>query len=171
MRRRPGLHRKCGAYWDGIAQTHGSLGGGHANALFALAAEQLCGFAGVVAEGNEDGGGCGEESIFAGGRGQFAEARSKHETALHVASDKAMIFERGCEAMCRGPCEVRDGHKLGECLWPGFERAQYRGCLIENTNATAVFFVRFWRDFFHRVHVLIFSSQYVRCKCAWVHNA
>ena len=62
-----GEHGQAGTDRDRVAQTHGALGGCHADALVALAAEELGALVGVVAQGAQDGTGGGQEAVLAGG--------------------------------------------------------------------------------------------------------
>lgn len=62
-----GFHGELCAHRNGVAQTDGTFGGGHADTPIALAAEDLRAFAGCVAELNEDGACGSDEPVFTSG--------------------------------------------------------------------------------------------------------
>ena len=82
-----------GADGDGVAQADRALGGGDADAVVALAAEELGALVGVVAQGAEDGPGGGEQAVLAGGGGELGQARAEDEAALQVAGHEAVVLE------------------------------------------------------------------------------
>ena len=106
------------------------LGGGDADALVALAAEELGALAGEVAQGAEHRPGGGEQAVLAGRRGQLAEPRAEHEPALHVARDQPVVLERDGEPVGRGAGQSGGLRPAGPG-WPGRprgRRARWRPC-------------------------------------------
>ena len=92
----------------------------------------------MVAQGDEHRAGRGEEAVFAGCRGQFAEAGAEDETPLHVAGDQAVVLERDGEAVDGGPRQMGCGHQLRERLRTGFQSAENGSRLVEHSDARAV---------------------------------
>ena len=80
-----GAHGQLRADRDGVAQADGPLGGGDADAVLALAAEELGALAGDVAQRAEHRAGGGEQPVLAGGGGELGEPRAEDEAALQVA--------------------------------------------------------------------------------------
>jgi hypothetical protein len=67
--------------------------------LIALATIQLGGLARVVSQSREHRVGCREETVFTSCRCQLVQAWAEDETALHVASDQTVVFERNRQAV------------------------------------------------------------------------
>ena len=109
-----GEHRQRRADRDRVAQAHGPLGGGDADALVALAAEELGALVRVVAQRAEHRAGGGEQPVLAGGRGELAEPRAEHEASLHVARDEAVVLEGDRQAVGRGSGEPGGADELGQ---------------------------------------------------------
>ena len=147
-----GVHGELRADRDGVAQARGTLGRGDAHAVLALAAPQLGGLAGDVAQAGQDGAGGREQAVLAGGRGQLREPGAEDEPALHVAGDEAVVLERHREAVRGGPGQPGAGHQAGQGRRSGLEGRQHECGLVENADARSV------------VHIPIFSSQPVGCK-------
>ena len=74
-----GAHRQLGADRDGVAQARGPLGGGDADAVLALAAPQLGGLAGDVAQPRQHGPGGGEQPVLAGGGAELGQPGAEDE--------------------------------------------------------------------------------------------
>ena len=129
-----GEHRERRADRDRVAQTDGPLGRGDADALVALAAEELRALVGVVAQGSEHGTGCREQTVLARGRGELAEPRTEHEASLHVPRHETVVLERDGQTVGRGTCESGGSDELGEGGWARLEGAEHRGGLVENTD-------------------------------------
>ena len=152
LSRGTGEHGQAGTHRDRVAQTHGSLGSCHADALVALAAVELGAFVGVVAQGAQDGTGGGEEAVLASGCRELTETGAKDEATLHVTRHETVVLEgdgetmRGRTSQSGGADELRQGRRSG------FEGAQnYRG-LVKNADSARV------------VHALILPSQSLRRK-------
>ena len=71
----------------------GPLGGGDADAVVALAAPQLGGLAGDVAQPREHRAGGREQPVLAGRGGELGQPRAEHEAALHVAGDQPVVLQ------------------------------------------------------------------------------
>ena len=127
---RAGEHRQGGADRDRVAQADRALGGGDADALVALAAEELGALAGVVAQGAEDRAGRGEQPVLAGGGGELAEPRAEHEAALHVARDQAVVLEGDGQPVGRRAGQTGGGRPAGRGSpgRPRGRRARWRPC-------------------------------------------
>ena len=135
LRGRAGEHRQRRADGDRVAQADGPLGRGDADALVALAAEELGALVRVVAQGAEDRAGCCEQAVLAGRGGQLAEARAEHEAALHVARDEAVVLEGDRQAVGRRSGESGGADELGEGGRAGLEGAEHGGGLVENADS------------------------------------
>jgi hypothetical protein len=109
--RRASVHGELCADRDRVAQTHWTLCCGGADAEVALAAEELGGFAGDVTQARQDGPGGGQQTVFAGGGGEFGEAGAEHETSLQVAADEAVVLQGDGEAVGRGAGQPGGGHQ------------------------------------------------------------
>jgi hypothetical protein len=79
----------------------GTFRRGDADAQVALAAEELGGLVGVVAQCAQDRAGGREQSVLAGGRGELGQARAEDEPALHVAATS-----RWCSSATASRCAV-----------------------------------------------------------------
>ena len=146
------VHRQRRADRDGVAQADGPLGGGDADAVLALAAEELGGLVRVVTQGAEHGVGRDEQLVLAGRCGELAESGSEDEATLHVPCDEAMVLEGDREAVCRGAGQARGGHELREGRWARLEGSEHDGGLVQNADSTTV------------VHEVILTSHVVRRK-------
>ena len=135
LRRGAGQHGQVGAHRDRVAQAHRPLGGRDADALVALAPEELGALVGVVAQGAEDRPGRGQQAVLAGRRGQLAEPGPQHEPALHVARDQPVVLERDGEPVGRRAGQPRGPDELGQRRRAGLEGAQHDGGLVENADA------------------------------------
>ena len=74
---RAGAHRQLRPDRDRVAQAAGALGGGHADADLALAAPQLGGLAGDVAQSRQHRAGGGQQAVLAGGSGERVARRAR----------------------------------------------------------------------------------------------
>ncbi len=90
---RAGAHGQLRADRDGVAQPRRALGRGDADAVVALAAPELGGLAGDVAQPRQHRAGGGEQPVLAGGRGELGEPRAEDEAALHVAGHEPVVLE------------------------------------------------------------------------------
>jgi hypothetical protein len=122
----------------------------HADALVALATEELRALVGVVAQGAEDRAGCREETVLAGSRCELAQAWPEDETSLHVARHEAVVLEGDRQSVCRWPGEAGGADELRQRGRACLEGAEYCGGLVENADSTRV------------VHALILTSQALR---------
>ena len=130
----------------------GALGGGDADAVVALAAPQLGGLAGDVAQPGQHRAGGGEQAVLAGGGGQLGEARAEHEAALHVAGDQTVVLEGDREPVGGRPGEAGAGDQAGQGGRSGLERGEHEGGLVEDADSARV------------VHMAILPSQIMGCK-------
>ncbi len=130
----------------------GTLGGGDADAVVALAAEQLGALVGVVAQGAEHRPCGGEQPVLAGGRCQLGEPGAEHEAPLEVAGDQAVVLQRHGQPVGRRAGQSGRGHQLCKGRRAGLEGAQDDGCLVENADPTRV------------VHGMILPSHSMRRK-------
>ena len=78
-----------------------------ADAVVALAAPQLGGLAGDVAQPRQHRTGGGEQPVLAGGGGQLGEPRAEHEAALHVAGNEAVVLQGDGEPVGGRPGQAR----------------------------------------------------------------
>ena len=147
-----GVHGELRADRDRVAQARRALGRGDAHAVLALATPQLRGLAGDVAQPGEDGSGCRQEAVLAGGGGELGQAGPEHEAALHVAGDQAVVLEGHGEAVGGRPGEAGARHESGQGGRPGLQRCEHERGLVEYADARSV------------VHMPILSSQGVGCK-------
>ena len=111
---RAGAHGQLRADGDRVAQARRALGGGDAHPVLALAAPQLRGLAGDVAEAGQHGAGRGEQPVLAGGGGQLGETRAEDEAALHVAGDQSVVLQGHRKAVRRGSGEAGARDQSGE---------------------------------------------------------
>ena len=147
-----GAHGELGADRDRVAQPRGALGGGDAHAVLALAAPELRGLAGDVAQAGEHGAGGGEQAVLAGGGGELGQARAEDEAALHVAGHQAVVLEGHREAVGRGSGEAGAGDETGEGGGARLEGREHEGRLVEHADSARV------------VHMAILPSQIMGCK-------
>ena len=131
-----GLHRQRRADGDGIAQTHRAIGGRHADALVALAAEELGALVRVVAQRAEDGPGGGEQAVLTGGGGEFDESGAEDEASLHVTGHEAVMLQRDREAVGGRASEAGGCDELGEGGGPCLEGGEHDCSLVEDSDAT-----------------------------------
>lgn len=78
------------------------LGGGNADALFALAPIQLSGLASVIAKHVEDRPSRSEEAVLTRSGCQLGEPRSEDEATLHVTRDEAVMLKGYRQPMSGG---------------------------------------------------------------------
>ena len=128
-------HRQRRADGDRVAQADGPLGRGDADALVALAAEELGALVRVVPQRAEDRTGCGEQAVLAGRGGQLAEARAEHEASLHVTRDEAVVLEGHRQPVGRRSGESGGADELGEGGRTGLEGAEHGSGLVENADS------------------------------------
>ena len=137
---------------DGVAQAARALGGGDADAVLALAAPQLGGLAGDVAQPGQDRSGGGQQAVLAGGGGQLGEPGAEHEPALHVARHQPVVLECHGEPVGGRPGQPGAGHQTGEGGRSCLEGGEHEGGLVENADSARV------------VHMAILPSQIMGCK-------
>ena len=125
---------------DGVAQAGRALGGGDAHAELALAAPQLGGLAGDVAQPGEHGAGRGEQPVLAGGGGELGEPGAEHEASLHVARHQTVVLERDREAVSRGSGQPGSGDETGQCRGACLECGENKGWLILPICYLAVYY-------------------------------
>ena len=130
-----GAHGQLRADRDRVAEAARTLGGGHADAVLALAAPQLGGLAGDVAQPGQDRPGGGQQPVLAGGGGQLGQPGSEHEAALHVAGHQAVVLERDGEPVGGRPGEAGAGHQTGEGGRACLEGSEHEGGLVENADS------------------------------------
>ena len=130
----------------------GALGGGDADAVLALAAPELGGLAGDVAQSREHRAGGGEQPVLAGGGGELGEPRAEHEAALHVAGDQAVVLEGDGEPVRGRAGQAGAGDQAREGGRSGLEGGEHEGGLVEHAHAAGV------------VHMAILPSQIMGCK-------
>ena len=108
----------------------GPLGGGDADALVALAAEELGALAGVVAQGAEHRAGRGEQAVLAGGRGELAEprARARSGPACRGRPGGGARGRRRAGGPSGGPARWRRRAGPGSPARPRGRRARWRPC-------------------------------------------
>lgn len=138
LRCRPGRHGELAADGHGVAQTGWTLGGGHADAVLALAPEELGGFAGDVAQPGQHRTGGSQQPVLTGRGGQLAQAGAEHEPALHVASHQPVVLERDGEPVSRRPGQSRRRHESGQGRRSGLECGQNESCFVENADSARV---------------------------------
>ena len=152
LRGRAGAHRQLRADRDGVAQAGRALGRGDADAVLALAAPQLGGLAGDVAQPGEHRAGGGQQPVLAGGGGQLGQPRAEHEPALHVAGDQPVVLEGDGEPVGGGPGQPGAGHEPGQGGRSGLQGGEHEGGFVENADSARV------------VHTLILPSRNLECK-------
>ena len=118
----------------------------------ALAAAQLGGLAGDVAQPRQHRAGGGQQAVLAGGGGQLGEPGAEHEAALHVAGDEAVVLERDGEPVRGGPGQPGAGDQAGQGGRPGLQGGEHEGGLVEDADSARV------------VHTLILPSHIMECK-------
>ena len=120
--------------------------------MLALAAPQLGGLAGDVAQPGQHRAGGGEQAVLAGGGGQLGEPGAEHEASLHVAGHQAVVLQRDGETVGGGPGEAGAGDQPGEGRRTGLEGGEHEGGLVEHADSAGV------------VHMAILPSQIMGCK-------
>jgi len=65
----------------------------HADALVALATEELGALVGVIAQGAKNGTGRRQQAVLACGCGELAKTGAQDETTLHVTRHEAVVLE------------------------------------------------------------------------------
>jgi hypothetical protein len=133
---RAGAHRQLGPDRDGVAQAAGALGRGDADAVLALAAPELGGLAGDVAQSRQHGAGGGEQAVLTRGGGELGETRAEHEPALHVACHQSVVLECHGEPVRSRSGQTGAGHESGEGGRAGLQCGQHEGCLVEDADST-----------------------------------
>ena len=128
------FHRQHRADRNGIAQTGGALHGRDADALIALTAVDLRGFAGAIEQGLQNRRRRGEQTVLAGRGRKFRESRAEHETAMLVAQHEAMPFQRDRKTVRSRTCESRRGNQLSKRGRTGFKGVENLDCLVEHTD-------------------------------------
>ena len=111
---RTALHGHGGAHRDGVAQTDGALGVGHADAHITLTTIELRGLMGLVPQGRQHGACGGQEVVLARGAGQLSESGAQDEASLGVAGDQTVELQGDRDAVRRGAGQVSGGHELGK---------------------------------------------------------
>jgi 3-isopropylmalate/(R)-2-methylmalate dehydratase large subunit len=152
LRCRTSGHGQLTSDGDGVPQTRWAFGGGYADALVALATEELRRLAGDVAQASKHRAGGGQQSIFSGCRGQLAKPRTEDEATLQVAGHQTMVFEghgQSVSGRSRQPGRLDEARKGGRT---SFESGQYEGGLVKDTHSARV------------VHAVILPSRIVICK-------
>ena len=152
---RAGPHGQLRADRDRVAQAGGALGGGDADPDVALAAPQLRGLAGDVAEPGQHRPGGGQQPVLAGGGGQLGQARAEDEPALHVAGDQAVVLQRDGEPVRGRPGQAGAGDQAGQGGRARLERGEHERGLVENSDAGSAT---------GTVHIAILPSQIMGCK-------
>ena len=96
----------------------------------ALAAPQLRGLAGDVAQPGEHRAGGGEQPVLAGGGGQLGQPGAEDEPALHVAGHQAVVLESDGEPVGRRSGQPGAGDQTGQGgrARPRGRRARERLC-------------------------------------------
>ena len=130
------LHGQLRAHRNGVAQSDRTLRGGGADAQVALAAEELGRFAGDVAQPGQHRAGGGQQSVFAGSRGQLGEPGAEDEASLEIATDQPVVFEGDRKPVGGRSSKPRRGHQTSEGGRALFECCEHQSCLVENANAT-----------------------------------
>ena len=120
--------------------------------MLALAAPQLRGLPGDVAQSGEHRAGRGEQAVLAGRRGELGEPGAEDEASLHVAGHQPVVLEGHREAVGGGPGQPGAGDEAGQGGRSGLESGEHEGGLVEHADARSV------------VHMPILSSQRVGCK-------
>ena len=120
----------------------------------ALAAPQLRGLAGDVAQPRQHRAGGGQQPVLAGGGGQLGQPRAEHEPALHVAGDQPVVLQRDGEPVRGRPGESGAGDQAGQGGRARLEGGEHEGGLVEHADA----------DSAGIVHMAILPSQIMGCK-------
>ena len=142
----------CEPDGDGVAQAGGTLGGGDADAVVALAAPQLGGLAGDVAQPRQHRAGGGQQPVLAGGGAELGQPGSEHEAALHVAGHQPVVLQRHREAVGGGSGQAGGGHETGQRGRSGLQGREHEGGFVEDADSARV------------VHTLIMPSRILICK-------
>ena len=131
---RAGAHRQGRADRDRVAQADRPLGGRDADAVLALAAEELGALVGVVAQRAEHRPGGGEQAVLTGGGGELAQARPEDEPALEVAGHEAVVLQRDRQPVRRRSGQSGGRDELREGRRAGLEGAEDDGRLVEDAD-------------------------------------
>ena len=109
-----------------------------AGPVLALAAPQLGGLAGDVAQPREHRPGGGEQPVLAGRGGQLGEPGTEHEPALHVPGHQSVVLERDGQAVRRGPGESGARDQSGEGGRSRLEGGEHEGGLVQHAHSAGV---------------------------------
>src|SRR5690606_9859966 len=100
-----GEHRTRRHDEDGVAQARRTFGAGDADALVALATEELGALAGRFAQPGEDRAGRGEQPVLTGGRRQLGQPWAEDESSVQVAGDQSVMLQSDGETVGCGPSQ------------------------------------------------------------------
>ena len=129
-----GFHGQHRTNRNGISQAGRALHGCDADALIALTAVDLRGFAGAVEQGLQNRRGGGQQTVLAGCGRKFRESRSEHETTVLVAQNETVTFQRDRKTMRGRTSQTGRGNQLSECGWAGFKSVENLDCLVEHAD-------------------------------------
>jgi hypothetical protein len=115
-----------------------------------LAAVQLRAFAGCISKCVESGVCSGQKFVFASSGSKFSDTSAEDKAAIHVASNKAVMFKCACKTMSGWPSKASGGNKASQCLWACFKCTKHYCRFIEYANAARI------------VHMLILPSQHAK---------
>jgi hypothetical protein len=101
-----GEHRQGRTDRNRVAQAGRAFGGRDADAVVALAAEQLSAFAGCLSESGKDWARCRKETILAGRGGELSEPRTENEPAVQVSGHHPVVLEGNSEPVRSGSGET-----------------------------------------------------------------
>ena len=134
LRRGTRFHGQHRADRNGIAQAGGAFHGCDADALVALTAVDLRGFAGAIEQGLQNRRRRGEQTVLACRGRKLRESRAEHEAAMLVAQYEAMPFQRDRKTVRRRTCEPGRGNQLSERGRTGFKGVEDFDCLVEHAD-------------------------------------
>src|SRR5690606_38748318 len=125
-----------------------------------LPAVELRALARVVAQRDEHRVRCRQEAVLTGGRGQLVEARTQHETALHVSCHQPVVLEGDREAVRRRTGQTGGGDELRQGGRAGLESPEDGRRLVQDADSASI------------VHTAILPSRNVRLEverpsCLW----
>ena len=129
-----GFHGQHRADRNGIAQTGRTFHGCDADALIALTAVDLRGFAGTVEQGLQNRRGGGQQAVLAGCGRKFRETRAEHETTVLVTQNETVTFQRDRKTMRGRSRKTGRGNQLSERCRTGFEGVENLDCLVEHAD-------------------------------------